>query len=91
MKAATLLIGQRAIPNQKKRRLNPIRQAYEMKEGYGVRLERVHEKILLDISRINLKWKGDHEIFDLDRFDKAVNCASASTSDRVLKRDGDLL
>jgi hypothetical protein len=44
MKAATLLIGQRAIPNQKKRRLNPIRQAYEMKQGYGVRLEAYTKK-----------------------------------------------
>jgi hypothetical protein len=53
-----------------------------MKQGYGVRLEAYNAKILLDISRINLKWNGNHEIFDLDRFDKAVNCATASTSDR---------
>ena len=37
----------------------------------------VHENILPDISRINLKWNGNHEIFDfdLDRFGKVVNCA----------------
>jgi hypothetical protein len=44
----------------------------------------VHENIFPDISRINLKWNGNHEIFDfdLDRFGKVVNCATASTSDR---------
>ncbi|MEA3148000.1 MAG: hypothetical protein QOI53_3619 [Verrucomicrobiota bacterium] len=38
----------------------------------------VHENILPDISRINLKWNGNHEIFDfdLDRFGKVVNCAT---------------
>jgi hypothetical protein len=38
----------------------------------------VHENIFPEISRVNLKWNGNHEIFDFDlyRFGKVVNCAT---------------
>jgi hypothetical protein len=38
----------------------------------------VHEDVSQGTSHINLKWQGNHEIFDFDlnRIGKVVNCAT---------------
>jgi hypothetical protein len=38
----------------------------------------VHEGVSSGTSRINLKWQGNHEIFDfaLNRIGKVMNCAT---------------
>ena len=38
----------------------------------------LHEDVSPGTLRINLKWQGDHEIFDfnLDQLGKVVNCAT---------------
>ena len=40
----------------------------------------VHEDVLLGISRINLKWPGNHDIYDfnLGQLGKVVNCGAES-------------